>query len=116
MLKQIADWNRFEINILKERETDCCRPTSLTIGNALDASNWNNIPLPLVEALKRLRYTLDCNENAFFTLCKETKVRTEQTAMKFKKIDESNHDRDSAIRNLIDQTKSKLVNLLEQKS
>lgn len=116
MLKQIADWNRFEINILQEREEECCRPTSLTIGNSLDASNWNNIPLPLVEALKRLRYTLDCNENAFFTLCKETKIRTEQTAMKFKKADDSNHDRENAIRNLIDTTKAKLVELVEKKS
>jgi hypothetical protein len=60
---------------------------SLFIDEEIKCWDWNNIPIPLVDAVSSLKKAMINSENLFLLLCKESKNRSENTAKKFKQLE-----------------------------
>lgn len=81
VLRAICDWAIFEGKLLNLPEL---RLPFTYISNELSTDGWNNIPIPIVEALEIVKETFHNTENIFIATLRETKLRTEGIAKKFK--------------------------------
>lgn len=58
----------------------------------IQPDTWKNIPFPLTDAFKTQNRALKNTENMILELCKQTKMRTECIASKFKLLQTSQHE------------------------
>ena len=84
------------------------------ISNELSTEGWNNIPIPIVEALEIVKETFHNTENIFIATIRETKVRTEGIAKKFKNDIKEAKDREENLKKQIEFLHRKQAEELEK--
>jgi len=95
MLLNIIDWRMFEEKVLYEPEL---APPSFFLDREVECENWNNIPLPLVDAVNTLKRSFFNMENLLLSLVREQKSKCESTAKKIRMFEKRTNDDSDNIR------------------
>ena len=72
------------------------------INSELSTDGWNNIPIPVVEAIEIIKETFHNTENIFVATLRETKLRTEGIAKKFKADLQAAKDREENLKKQVE--------------
>jgi len=83
ILKSIAEWSAFEEAVILSKDMQF---PSRILKDHLDASKWNNIPIPLKEALDVIKASLLNTERLVLLLCRESRYKSENTSLAIKNI------------------------------
>ena len=74
------------------------RPPSLFIEDEIRQHEWNNIPIPMVEAVETMKVALHNLESLFVLLAKENKNRSIHIARKVQAMEKATAEREEAVR------------------
>ena len=111
MLRAICDWAIFEGKLLNLPELKM----PFTFINAeLSTEGWNNIPIPLLEAFEIIKETFHNTENIFIATLRETKLRTEGIAKKFKQDLQAAKEREENLKKQVEFLHRKSAETVDQ--
>jgi hypothetical protein len=88
-LSLIYEWKKYENTLLDDPTTLL---PSLFIKDELECNEWNNIPIPLVNALEIIKKSLKNTENIVIQLGLECRKKNEVIVHKFKEIEKKQKD------------------------
>lgn len=98
-LSQIYEWKKYENKLIDD-------PTSLLpslfIKDELETHDWNNIPIPLINALETIKKSIKNTENIIIQLGLECRKKNEVIVNKFKEVEKKQKEGQQAIFTKID--------------